>query len=75
MAKRLLCLEIKRAKRDAWEKLILSINEDPWGLPYKIVLNKIKYSGPGLSETLNPRLLDNLDTLFPDGPIHDVIHS
>lgn len=74
LSRRLLRLEIKRAKTGAWRSLLESIDEDPWGLPYKLVLNKLRYSAPGLTETLSARKLDLvIDTLFPAGPAYDPI--
>lgn len=67
-ARRNLRRMINRAKRDSWKDLIQAIDEDPWGLPYKIVLNKLRRSTPSLTETLNPVLLeDMMDALFPRG--------
>lgn len=61
---------IKKAKGAAWRELILSINEDPWGLPYKLVLSKLRKSGPGLTEQLPNKTLDTLlQDLFPVGKL------
>lgn len=61
---------IKKAKGAAWRELILSINEDPWGLPYKLVLSKLRKSGPGLTEQLPSKTLDILlQNLFPEGKL------
>lgn len=74
IAKRSLCLKIKQAKIEAWKKLVESIDNDPWGLPYKLVLNKLRYFAPGLTETLSARKVEVLmNTPFLAGPIHDVI--
>lgn len=40
VAKRMFRGEIRKAKKDAWQELVLSINKDPWGLPYKMVLGR-----------------------------------
>ncbi|KMQ86999.1 reverse transcriptase [Lasius niger] len=62
--------EINRVKKNAWDELILSINDDPWGLPYKVVLNKLRSAGPGLSERVSARILARLlGTLFPAGTL------
>lgn len=67
-------MQIKKAKIESWKKLVESIEVDPWGLPYKLVLNKLRYSAPGLTETLDTRKVEVLmDTLFPAGPTHDVM--
>ncbi|RLU24749.1 hypothetical protein DMN91_002839 [Ooceraea biroi] len=73
-AKRELCAEIKKAKDEAWQALLDSVDEDPWGLPYKVVLSRLRRSSPGLTETLNPADLELLlASLFPAGPTHDPV--
>lgn len=58
---------IRRAMLDALRELILSIDEDPWGLPYKMVLARLRRSSPGLTELLEGADLDVvLDSLFPN---------
>jgi len=37
---------IGRSKAAAWEDLISSLNEDPWGRPYRLVLNKLRPRSP-----------------------------
>lgn len=35
--------EIKKARKDFWQKFVnLEANKDPWGIPYKIVRDKIR---------------------------------
>ncbi|XP_071579165.1 uncharacterized protein [Temnothorax nylanderi] len=59
---------IKKSKSDAWHELVGTLNEDPWGLPYKTVLSKLRKPAPGLSVTLEPEVLNTLlDKLFPPG--------
>jgi len=43
--------EIYKAKEKAWRDLISEIDEDQWGRPYKIVMNKLRSAGPGLTDT------------------------
>lgn len=67
-AKRNLKNLIKKAKGVAWGELIASINDDPWGLPFKLVLSKIRRAGPGITEKLPKKTLDLLlRDLFPKG--------
>lgn len=67
---------IKRAKRRAWEELINTIDRDPWGLPYRIVLGKLRRSSPSLTEILDPDiLLEILNKLFPDDDDNEQILS
>lgn len=71
VAKRMFRGEIKKAKREAWQDLILSVNKDPWGLPYKMVLDRLRRTVPRLTETISPTVLSNmLDALFPGGETH-----
>ncbi|XP_070162499.1 uncharacterized protein [Polyergus mexicanus] len=60
----------------AWQELLDSIDRDPWGLPYKIVLKKLKVASPGMTEILDPDTLGKLlNSLFPrnveEDPIRD----
>jgi len=66
IAKKELRREINRAKHKAWQELIESIDEDPWGLPYKMVLGKLRKSKPGITEILAPEILETtIEKLFP----------
>lgn len=68
LAKKKLGSAIRGAKTKAWNDLLLSIDEDPWGLPYRLVLGRLRKSGLGMTETLDIRTLyDLLDSLFPPG--------
>lgn len=42
ITKRALRRAIKHAKNKSWGELIATIDKDPWGLPYKIVLGKLR---------------------------------
>lgn len=65
-AKRELRKEINKSKANAWQELIKDLNNDPWGLSYKIVLEKLKPAGPALTETLEEGVLRRtLMQLFP----------
>jgi len=64
------CDALKRAiikeKARAWDESILALEQDPWGRPYKIVLNKLKGGATPITETLDPRFVDRIVmTLFP----------
>ncbi|GAB1859779.1 Reverse transcriptase [Camponotus japonicus] len=70
--KKILCTLIKKAKTQAWNDLIRSIEEDPWGLPYRIVMKKLRRSTPSFGETLPIEILEQLvDRLFPQDPLHN----
>ncbi|KAI4474142.1 hypothetical protein M0804_014995 [Polistes exclamans] len=67
--KRTLVSAIRRAKASAWRDFIATIEDDPWGRPYKLVMGRVRARGvPLLSETLDPPLLTRIvATLFLDG--------
>jgi len=63
---------IRKAKVDAWSELIKCIEDDPWGLPYRIVMGKLRRAAPGLTETLDPVELESLmESFFPAGEAHE----
>lgn len=45
--RRRLKVAIIEAKKNAWQKLLEAINDDPWRMPYKMVRNKFRTSGLG----------------------------
>lgn len=62
---------ISRAKTRAWEELLDSVEEDPWGLPYKLVLGRLSRAAGGTISWIDPELMGPLvDSLFPDGRTH-----
>jgi len=57
---------INTAKARAWAELIANIDADPWGLPYRLVLKRLRRASPSLSEILDPEVLNRtIDRLFP----------
>lgn len=57
---------IKRAKAKAWEEFMASLDEDPWGRPYKLVLRKLRARAPPTTETVSPQFLGEIvGKLFP----------
>lgn len=65
-ARRNLRCEINKAKMNSWQKLLDGLDSDPWGLPYRIVLNKLRSTGSALTESLDETGLERtLSTLFP----------
>ncbi|XP_071639994.1 uncharacterized protein [Temnothorax longispinosus] len=56
------------AKERAWKELLASVDEDPWGRPYKLVQNKLRPWAPPLTKTLDPHFVETIvGTLFPIG--------
>lgn len=71
-AKRTLKAAIREAKTKAWRELILTVNNDPWGLPFKVVMKKLRRVTPRITETLENSALERLlNSLFPGGETHD----
>ncbi|XP_071647576.1 uncharacterized protein [Temnothorax longispinosus] len=60
--------EIRRAKSLAWQELVHVLDDDPWGLPYKLVMGKLRKPTTPLSVSLEPDILSRLlNKLFPPG--------
>ncbi|XP_025157037.1 uncharacterized protein LOC112589131 [Harpegnathos saltator] len=54
------------AKKGAWEQLVNSLDEDPWGCPYKRTVGRIRPWAPPPTESMDPQDLEELlNTLFP----------
>lgn len=69
-AKRVLKAEIGASKDRAREEMLRSLDDDPWGRPYKVARNKLRPIGPPITETLQPDILDVVvQGLFPIRPI------
>ncbi|CAG4927182.1 unnamed protein product [Colias eurytheme] len=65
-AKKALRDAIAVAKERAWAELLDTLNLDPWGRPYRLVMNKLRPWAPPLTATLEPSLLQRVvTTLFP----------
>jgi len=55
-----------KSRASCWEELLSSLNEDLWGRPYKLVVNRHRAWTPPIAETLESRILSQVvDTLFP----------
>lgn len=65
-AKRELRNKISKAKATAWQELLKTIDSDPWGMPYKIIMKKLKSTRAGITETLKEEDFNKvLESLFP----------
>jgi len=70
------CKKIKKAKSEAWILLLQTLDDDPWGLSYRIVMDRLRRSGPGMTESLEPEVVERLlNELFPTGEVHDPAHE
>lgn len=57
---------IGSAKSEAWKELFSQLDRDPWGRPYRLVLNKLKGGSSPITKTLDPHFVNQIiDTLFP----------
>lgn len=65
-AKKELRKAIRQAKVESWKDLTATIEKDPWGLPYRVVLRKLRSATPGLTEQLEEDQVHMLlQSLFP----------
>lgn len=66
-AKKKLRLSISMAKNQSWQELIDTIEEDPWDLPYRIVLKRLRRLSPTMTETIGHEMAIRLvSSLFPE---------
>ena len=65
-ARRMLRIVIRKCEAESWKNLIETINSDPWGLPYKIVMDKLLWS-QGSSMPEEESLQKIVEVLFPTG--------
>lgn len=57
---------IGKAKKEAWDELLEGLNRDPWGRPYKAIMNKIKSDSVDICRKLPGEVIEGiLDSLFP----------
>lgn len=67
-AKRKLKNGIYIAKGEAWMDLIATVEEDPWGRPYRMVMSNLRKVGRGLTEQMEEEQVEDLlNGLFPRG--------
>lgn len=65
-AKYRLCHAINVAKKSSWDELLGTLDQEPWGRPYKIVRKKLKRWSLPIMEALESDFLGTVtDTLFP----------
>jgi len=67
-----LAKKIRKAKAEAWDALLRTLDDDPWGIPYKLVMDRLRNTGPTVFESLEPAAVEGLlGDLFPNGDVHD----
>ncbi|XP_011332975.3 uncharacterized protein LOC105276783 [Ooceraea biroi] len=65
-AHRTLQLAIRRAKAQSWQELLGTLERDPWGRPYRMVLNQLRPWVLPVTSTLEPQVREGvMDALFP----------
>jgi len=66
--RKLLVTKIRAAKEENWRKLCELVDNDPWGLPYRIVMKKLtrRRTIPGID--MPGRLENIVSNLFPTKP-------
>ena len=60
-------IAIRKCKTESWKNLIETINRDPWGLPYKIVMDKLRRSQGSSMPEDEENLREIVEVPFPTG--------
>jgi len=61
---------IKKAKDICWMELMNTLDEDPWGRPYKIITKKLKTKQTAICESLPCEKIEEIvKSLFPAGDL------
>lgn len=69
-SKKALRILIRTAKEQAWAEFLRSLDRDPWGKPYKMVMGRLRPWTPPITETLDPaKVAEIVGVLFPDRPV------
>lgn len=57
---------IGKAKKKAWDELLDGLSGDPWGRPYKMIMNKINPDSVNIAEKLTKNVMEGIvNLLFP----------
>ncbi|VVC42616.1 Hypothetical protein CINCED_3A018218 [Cinara cedri] len=59
-------LAIRKAQEHSWRELCRAVENDPWGLPYKLVTKKLRTGNSGAQACGREAMI--VDGLFPDDP-------
>ncbi|XP_011688863.1 PREDICTED: uncharacterized protein LOC105450628 [Wasmannia auropunctata] len=61
---------IMRSKTAAWEELLGTLDSDPWGRLYRIVMRRLRPAGPPVCETMSEEEIGRVvHALFPAHPV------
>lgn len=55
---------IQKAKSHCWKEMLASVDSDPWGRPYKMVMGKLRGPSP-ITQTEQQTLEGMVNSLFP----------
>lgn len=59
-------VQIRKAKAEAWKELLSSLDADPWGSLYRMVMNKLRGGTTPITKSLDPQFIDRvIGALFP----------
>lgn len=65
-SRRVIRIEIYKAKEDCWRELLDDLDRDPWGLSYKLVMNKLKTNPVDICQRMDLKKMNIIfKTLFP----------
>lgn len=67
-ARRQLKLSIRRTKAGCWKRFLNTLQRDPWGTPYRWIMNKLG-GGPGRQPTDKATLNRIAGELFPTAEV------
>lgn len=71
-ARRVLGAAISEAKARSWKEFVESLDDNPWGRPYLLVRDKLRYWVPPYTESLDAPVLEGvLRGLFPSADDED----
>ncbi|XP_076302389.1 uncharacterized protein LOC143220661 [Lasioglossum baleicum] len=60
---------IKRARAAKWNELLETLDQDPWGRPYRVVLGRMRGWATPLTESMEPAFAERVfDALIPGSP-------
>lgn len=71
MARRSLKKAIAQSKTRCWKNLIESVDKDPWGKPYQLIMKKF-HGAPAISLMTEEQVSEVIGTLFPQDNHLDV---
>jgi len=60
---------IRAARANSWAELCRAVDNDPWGLPYRVVTKNISQKRPGVEARGREDVI--VDHLFPEPPVTD----